>query len=70
MTLTNELNKLAGNISLGRNFAGIHWRSDYDQALLLGETVAISLLRDQKLTFNEDFQGFTFTNFYGAQITV
>ena len=48
MSVTNELHKLAGNMGMGRNFAGIHWRSDYDQALLLGETVAISVLRDQR----------------------
>jgi hypothetical protein len=70
MTLGNELNKLAGNISLARNFAGIHWRSDYDQALRLGETVAISLLRDQRMTFNERFKGFTFSKFDSTQANV
>ena len=70
MTVTNELNKLAANVGLGRNFAGIHWRSDEDQALLLGESVAISLLRDQKATFNESFEGFTFAKFDGSTITV
>lgn len=57
MSVTNELHKLAGNIGMARNFAGVHWRSDYDQALLLGETVAISILRDQRATFNEKFDG-------------
>jgi hypothetical protein len=70
MSVTSELHKLAGNIAMGRNFAGIHWRSDYDQALLLGETVAISILRDQRATFNEKFEGFTFTKFDGSKITV
>lgn len=70
MSVTNELHKLAGNISMGRNFAGIHWRSDYDQALLLGESVAISILRDQRATFNEKFDGFTFTKFDGSKVTV
>lgn len=70
MSVTNELHKLAGNIGMGRNFAGIHWRSDYDQALLLGETVAISILRDQRTTFNEKFDGFTFTKFDGSKIRV
>jgi hypothetical protein len=70
MTVTNELHKLAGNMGMARNFAGIHWRSDYDQALLLGETIAISLLRDQRATFNEKFDGFTFAKFDGTKVTV
>ena len=70
MSVTNELHKLAGNIGMARNFAGVHWRSDYDQALLLGESVAISILRDQRVTFNENFDGFTFTKFDGTKITV
>lgn len=69
MSVTNELNKLAGNIGMARNLAGIHWRSDHDQAMLLGESVAISLLRDQKATFNESFEGFTFAKFDGSVIT-
>jgi hypothetical protein len=70
MSVTNELHKLAGNIGMGRDFAGIHWRSDYDQALLLGEAVAISILRDQGATFSEKFAGFTFTKFDGTPMTV
>ena len=70
MSVTNELNKLAGNIGMARNLAGIHWRSDHDQALLLGENVALSLLRDQGATFNESFAGFTFAKFDGTIVTV
>lgn len=70
LTITNELHKLASNISLGRDIAGIHWRSDYDQAISLGEAVAINLLRDQTATFNEAFRGFTFTKFDGKKVTV
>ncbi|MGB8582960.1 MAG: vanadium-dependent haloperoxidase [Candidatus Sulfotelmatobacter sp.] len=70
MSVTNELHKLAGNIGMARNMAGIHWRSDYDQALLLGEAVALSLLRDQRATFNEVFDGFSFTSFNGTALTV
>jgi hypothetical protein len=69
MSVTNELNKLAGNVGMARNMAGIHWRSDYDRALLLGESAAISLLRDQRSTFNEAFAGFTFAKFDGSTIT-
>jgi hypothetical protein len=65
-----ELNKLANNVGLGRDIAGVHWRSDAQQALLLGEAVTISILRDQRATYNEPFTGFTFTKFDGTTITV
>jgi hypothetical protein len=55
---------------VGRNIAGVHWRSDYTESLKLGEAVAIGVLRDQKLTYREDFDGYTFTRFNGSKITV
>jgi hypothetical protein len=70
ITLGGELNKLANNVALGRDMAGVHWRSDAEQALLLGERVTISVLRDQRQTYNEPFNGFTFTRFNGIPITV
>jgi hypothetical protein len=36
-TVGGELNKLADNVALGRNMAAVHWRSDAEQSLLLGE---------------------------------
>jgi hypothetical protein len=70
ITVGGELNKLANNVALGRDMAGVHWRSDAEQALLLGEKVTISILRDQRRTYNEPFSGFTFTRFNGVPITV
>jgi hypothetical protein len=70
MTLTGELHKLAANIGMGRDHAGIHWRADYQQALLLGEAVAISVLRDQRFCYNESFQGLTFSKFDGNAVTI
>jgi hypothetical protein len=70
ITVGGELNKLADNVSLGRDMAAVHWRSDVQQALLLGEAVAISILRDQRPIYNEPFSGFTFTKFDGTTITV
>lgn len=70
ITVGGELNKLADNVGLGRDMAGVHWRSDSAQALLLGEAVTISVLRDQRSTYNEPFNGFTFTKFDGSTITV
>ena len=48
MTIHGELNKLAANVAIGRNAAGVHYRSDYTASLLLGEEVAISILRELK----------------------
>ena len=70
ITVGGELNKLASNVALGRDMAGVHWRSDAKEALLLGEAVTISILRDQRSTYNEPFDGFTFTKFDGRTITV
>jgi hypothetical protein len=70
LTVGGELNKLAANIAIGRNFAGIHWRSDYTRSLELGEAVAISVLQDHKLTLSEKFAGFVFTGFDGRRVTI
>jgi len=70
LTVGGELNKLAANIAMGRNFAGLHYRSDYTHSLQLGEMVAISALRERKLTYSESFDGYTFTRFDGSMVTV
>lgn len=70
LTVGGELNKLAANVGIGRNIAGVHWRSDYTESLRLGEAVAISLLRDQRTTYLEPFEGFVFTQFDGTLISV
>lgn len=70
LTVGGELNKLASNVATGRNIAGVHWRTDGTEALRLGEDVAISLLRETRLTLREPFAGFTFTRFDGSRITV
>ena len=70
LTVTGELNKLAVNVANGRCIAGVHYRSDSTGGIELGEQIAISVLRDQKLQFNEPFAGFTFSKFDGTVITV
>jgi hypothetical protein len=70
LTVRGELNKLASNVATGRNISGVHWRSDSLQSMLLGEKVAISILRDQRGSYNEKFNGFTFTKFDGTTVTV
>ncbi len=70
LTIGGELNKLASNIGMGRDFAGIHWRSDNDAGFALGEAVAIGILQDYRNTYNEDFAGFSFTRFDGNTVMI
>lgn len=56
MTVRGELHKVADNISFGHGIhAGIHWRSDTDTSVELGEAVALSVLQDRAHTYNEKF---------------
>jgi hypothetical protein len=70
LTVGGELNKLASNVALGRNTAGVHWRSDATESLKLGEQLAISLLKDQRSCYNENFNGFSLTKFDGTTVVV
>jgi hypothetical protein len=69
LTVGGELNKLASNISLGRNIAGVHWRSDHEESLKLGEAVALQVLRDTVPTYNERVS-FRVTRFDGTQVVI
>jgi hypothetical protein len=69
LTLGGEANKLAANIALGRNHAGVHFRSDYENSVLLGEEVAIHVLRGEKRLYNLK-ASWTFTKFDGTKITI
>jgi len=69
-TVGDEVDKLAFNVAMGRDWAGIHYRSDNIAGLNLGENVGISILQDLALTFSEDFKGFTFKRFSGARVHI
>jgi len=70
LTVGGELNKLANNVAFGRNIAGVHWRSDAEASLLLGEQLAVSFLQDQKATYHEVFGPWTATGFDGTPLVV
>lgn len=70
LTVGGELDKLASNISLGRDTGGVHWRSDGIEGMKLGEEVAILLLRDHKLLNSESFAGFSLTRFDGRTVVI
>jgi hypothetical protein len=70
LTVNGELAKLGHNVSFGHGIhAGIHWRSDTDTSLLLGEAVALSFLRDRARTYNEPFT-VNITKFDGTTATI
>jgi hypothetical protein len=70
ITLGGELNKIARNVSFGHGVhAGIHWRTDTDYSMTLGEAVAISYLQDRAQTYNEKFS-VTFTKLDGNKVTI
>jgi hypothetical protein len=70
LTVGGELNKLASNVALGRNTAGVHWRSDGTESMKLGEQLAIGILKEQRQCYNEEFSGFSLTKFDGNTVTV
>lgn len=70
ITVNGELNKLAHNVSFGHGIhAGIHWRSDTDSSIQLGEALAISVLQDRAQTYNEKFT-VHFTKIDGTTATI
>ena len=70
LTVGNELNKLAGNIAMGRDAAGVHWRSDGVEGIKLGEALALNYLAEARALWNERFDGFSVTRFDGTTVTV
>jgi hypothetical protein len=70
LTVNGELHKLAHNISFGHGIhAGIHWRSDTDTSIQLGEAVALSYLQDRAHTYNEQFS-ISLTKLDGTTATI
>jgi membrane-associated phospholipid phosphatase len=70
LTVGDELDKLAGNIGMGRNSAGIHWRSDNEAGMRLGEAVALDFLREMRSCLVERTAGFSVRTFDGERVTV
>ena len=69
LTIQGELDKLAANISIGRNMAGVHYYSDYYDSLRMGERVAVGILMEQAPTYG-DYMETTFKSFDGDHITI
>jgi hypothetical protein len=69
-TVDDEINKLAFNVAMGRNWAGIHFRSDDMAGLRLGEEVGIAVLQDLARTYSETYNGFSFRRFDGRSVHI
>eukprot|EP00958_Prasinococcus_capsulatus_P027855 scaffold5980_cov376-Prasinococcus_capsulatus_cf.AAC.6 len=70
LTLEGELNKLAANISIGRNMAGVHYFTDYYDSVRMGEEVAIGMLQEQALCYSTDDFVLTLPTFDGKIIRI
>ncbi len=69
LTIQGELDKLAANISIGRNMAGVHYYSDYYDSLRMGERIAVGILIEQAPTYDDQME-VSFTSFDGDYITI
>jgi hypothetical protein len=74
LTVVGELNKLASNVSYGRDFAGVHARVDGRSGIELGEKYAISYLKDVAKEYHESssglFQGWLLEKFDGSKVII
>ena len=55
---------------MGRDAAGVHYRSDSVRGLFVGEQQALWLLRDYSRTYNERFDGFVVRKFNGENVRI
>jgi len=69
-TIGAEVDKLAFNIAMGRNWAGIHYRSDALGGIRLGEEVGLAVLRDLVRCCTEEFEPLTLTRYDGTSVQI
>ena len=69
LTVLGELNKVAVNVAFARNAAGVHWRTDAVNSMILGEEITIGILEEQKVTYNDDVE-MSLTKFNGTKVTI
>jgi hypothetical protein len=70
LDINGELSKVAFNVAFGHGVhAGIHFRSSNYWGVLLGEAVALSILKDRAHSYNEPFT-INITKFDGTTATI
>jgi hypothetical protein len=57
-------------MAFGRDTAGVHFRRDEIDGILLGEGAAFSVMADVNTTYNVGFDGFRLTSFDGTPTTI
>lgn len=70
LTVGGELNKLAANISIGRNVAGAHWRTDYTASVRMGEAIALACSRNSTRATTSITAVFALTTFDGLGVAI
>lgn len=70
LSLGQECNKLASNVALGRDWAGVHYRTDGHDGILLGEQVGIQILQDWINRYPETNGAFQFKGYLGNSISI
>jgi hypothetical protein len=70
LNIGGEIDKLMWNLSFGRSFAGIHWRSDCEEGIRLGEQVASDMMRDIELVQAEPPEEMRYKNFDGHEVSI
>jgi hypothetical protein len=70
LTLGSELDKLAENCALGRDTAGVHFRTDSLAGLRIGEAAALSLIRDRVIAVGDGGPTYRLTTVDGAKVHI
>ena len=70
LRIGDELNKLAANISIARNMAGVHYYSDYIDSLRMGEEIAIGVLQEQSIMYPKDPFQVSLTSFDDKRLII
>jgi hypothetical protein len=70
VSIEGELNKLAWNMAFGRCFAEIHYRSDCEAGLLLGEDIALKVLSSAGREIAQGKSTLRFRRFDGSWTSV
>lgn len=75
MTIEGEINKLASNVALGRDWAGWHFRTDGVDGMMLGEFIAMKYMEDLLAScVDNNLDGsvpeITFNKFDGTSATI
>ncbi len=75
VTIWGEIDKMASNVAFGRNWSGVHYRTDAVEGMLLGEKIAINYMEDLLSSMVENNLAgtppqITFTKFNGESYTV